>query len=612
MKLFSDMKIGTRLIVLILAALAALCAIAGFGIYESRRVYTAASYSTVNTVPSFVVLDDAQRAFDSMLLLVNQQVFSTTADQAKALEPRIAQARREVDAQFAKYETLLSNDKDKALLAADRARVSQLDAVRENVLALSRDGRKQEAGELMGTRMTELAQQTNAALAAHRAFNVDLGQAGSNEAKDIIDRAVTLEASAAAVVLVLVLWLGVLISRSITKPMGNAVKFARTVADGDLTTHIGAASKDETGQLLKALGDMNDSLKRVVERVRMGSDAVATASGQIAAGNLDLSSRTEEQAASLQETAASMEELTSTVRQNAENAQQASGLASNASDVALRGSSVVDRVVDTMNDISERSSKIAEIIGIIEGIAFQTNILALNANAAVEAARAGEQGRGFAVVAGEVRGLAQRSSSAAKEIKELISASVQKIRDGSALAGEAGRTMTEVTQAVARVTDIMGEIAAASAEQSRGIEQVNLAITQMDEVTQQNAALVEEAAAASHSLEEQGHELKQAVAFFRFDGSAAGGTADTAAPRHRAAPPPHAAATAPAAHATPAPHAPHASHAIRTAHATPAPRAFDAVKPAASAAPAAAAVSAPALSSARATAADANADWETF
>ncbi len=401
MKLFSDMKIGTRLIVLILAALAALCAIAGFGIYESRRVYTAASYSTVNTVPSFVVLDDAQRAFDSMLLLVNQQVFSTTADQAKALEPRIAQARREVDAQFAKYETLLSNDKDKALLAADRARVSQLDAVRENVLALSRDGRKQEAGELMGTRMTELAQQTNAALAAHRAFNVDLGQAGSNEAKDIIDRAVTLEASAAAVVLVLVLWLGVLISRSITKPMGNAVKFARTVADGDLTTHIGAASKDETGQLLKALGDMNDSLKRVVERVRMGSDAVATASGQIAAGNLDLSSRTEEQAASLQETAASMEELTSTVRQNAENAQQASGLASNASDVALRGSSVVDRVVDTMNDISERSSKIAEIIGIIEGIAFQTNILALNA--AVEAARAGEQGRGFAVVAGEVR-----------------------------------------------------------------------------------------------------------------------------------------------------------------------------------------------------------------
>ncbi|MCS6507989.1 methyl-accepting chemotaxis protein [Burkholderia thailandensis] len=603
MKLFSDMKIGARLIVLILAALVALCAITGFGIYESRRVYTAASYSTVNTVPSFVVLDDAQHAFDSMLLLVNQHVFSTNADQTKDLEQKIAQERRNVDSQFSKYEQLLSSDKDKDLLAADRALMSQLDAVRDNVLALSRDGKKQEAGELMGTRMTELAQQLNTALAAHRAFNVDLGRAGSNEAKDIIDRAVTLEVSAAAVVLAVVLWLGVLISRSITKPMGDAVRFARTVADGDLTTHIDATSKDETGQLLKALGDMNDSLKRIVERVRMGSDAVATASGQIAAGNLDLSSRTEEQAASLQETASSMEELTSTVRQNAENAQQASGLASNASDVALRGSTVVGQVVDTMNDISERSSKIAEIIGIIEGIAFQTNILALNA--AVEAARAGEQGRGFAVVAGEVRGLAQRSSSAAKEIKELISASVQKIRDGSALAGEAGKTMTEVTQAVARVTDIMGEIAAASAEQSRGIEQVNLAITQMDEVTQQNAALVEEAAAASHSLEEQGRELKQAVSFFRLDGMATDRVTDLAAdlatPQRRAAPPAHAAVKT------------SATRAMHTPHTPPAARALDAGKPVASAAVAAApAPAAPAPAPRVTAAADANADWETF
>ncbi|AOJ08193.1 methyl-accepting chemotaxis protein [Burkholderia mayonis] len=588
MKLFSDLKIGARLIVLILAALVALCGITGFGIYESRRVYTAASYSTVNTVPSFVVLDDAQLAFDSMLLFVNQHVFSTNADQAKDLEQKIAQQRREVDNQFVKYETLLSNDKDKAMLATDRALMSQLDAVRDNVLALSRDGKKQEAGDLMGTRMTEIAKQMNAALAAHRAFNVDLGQAGSNEAKDIIDRAVTLEASAAAVVLAVVLWLGVLISRSITKPMGDAVRFARTVADGDLTTHIDATSKDETGQLLKALAGMNDSLKRIVERVRMGSDAVATASGQIASGNLDLSSRTEEQAASLQETASSMEELTSTVRQNAENAQQASGLASNASDVALRGSTVVGQVVDTMTDISERSSKIAEIIGIIEGIAFQTNILALNA--AVEAARAGEQGRGFAVVAGEVRGLAQRSSSAAKEIKELISASVQKIRDGSALADEAGKTMAEVTQAVARVTDIMGEIAAASAEQSRGIDQVNLAITQMDQVTQQNAALVEEAAAASQSLEDQGRELKQAVAFFRVDGVAT----EPAMQHRRKASPTSASVTA---------------SATRTVHAA---RTADTMKPAVRAAAAPVAPVATASAERAAAASDANADWETF
>ena len=220
----------------------------------------------------------------------------------------------------------------------------------------------------------------------------------------------------------------------------------------------------------------------------------------------------------MQETAASMEELTSTVRQNAANAQQASSLASNASDIARKGSDVVGRVVATMNGISDSSDKIAEITGIIEGIAFQTNILALNA--AVEAARAGEQGRGFAVVASEVRSLAQRSSTAAKEIKELIAASTDKVRDGSVLAGEAGTTMTEVTQAVARVTDIMQEIAAASAEQGRGIEQVNLAITQMDEVTQQNAALVEEAAAAASSLEEQGRRLNEAVAFFTVDAPA--------------------------------------------------------------------------------------------
>jgi methyl-accepting chemotaxis protein-1 (serine sensor receptor) len=258
---------------------------------------------------------------------------------------------------------------------------------------------------------------------------------------------------------------------------------------------------------------MNERLTTIVGRVRDSSTSIAGAAREIAAGNMDLSQRTEQQAASLQETASSMEELTSTVKQNADNAQQGSMLAANASSVARKGSEVVGQVVSTMHDISDSSTKIADITGIIEGIAFQTNILALNA--AVEAARAGEQGRGFAVVASEVRSLAQRSSSAAKEIKDLIATSVDKIRDGSALAGEAGKTMTEVTQAVARVTDIMSENAAASSEQSRGIEQVNLAITQMDNVTQQNAALVEEAAAASRSMEDQGQQLNEAVAFFR-------------------------------------------------------------------------------------------------
>ena len=325
------------------------------------------------------------------------------------------------------------------------------------------------------------------------------------------------------------------ITRGLTRALGAEPgalsEVTRRVAAGDLNP-VPGAQHAPPGSVLASMGEMQGSLVRLIGQVRTSADSIATGSSQIAAGNVDLSSRTEQQAASLQETASSMEELTSTVKQNAENAQQASALAANASDVAQKGSVVVSQVVDTMSDISGSSTKIAEITGIIEGIAFQTNILALNA--AVEAARAGEQGRGFAVVASEVRSLAQRSSSAAKEIKDLISASVQKIRDGSSLAEEAGKTMLEVTQAVARVTDIMGEIAAASTEQSRGIEQVNQAITQMDEVTQQNAALVEEAAAASQSLEEQGRQMNQAVAFFRLDSTVGG--QQPALASHRAAP----------------------------------------------------------------------------
>ncbi|WP_427307351.1 methyl-accepting chemotaxis protein [Cupriavidus sp. H39] len=328
---------------------------------------------------------------------------------------------------------------------------------------------------------------------------------------------------------------GVLVTRAITRPIQRAVEVAGIVAGGDLGARIEVDRDDETGRLLAALRDMNERLTATVTQVRASSGNIAISTSEIASGNADLSSRTEEQAASLEQTAASMEELTETVRQNTENARQASELARSAADVAQRGSTTVQRVVGTMQDISASSSKIAEITGIIEGIAFQTNILALNA--AVEAARAGEQGRGFAVVASEVRGLAQRSSSAAKEIKELIEASGRQVQDGSSLASEAGQTMAEVTQAVARVTGIVEEIATASAEQTRGIEQVNQAIVQIDQVTQQNASLVSEAANASRALEEQGRELSEVVAFFRLPGEAAGlqpGAGTLPAPRRAA------------------------------------------------------------------------------
>jgi methyl-accepting chemotaxis protein len=303
------------------------------------------------------------------------------------------------------------------------------------------------------------------------------------------------------------------ITRTITVPLREAVGVAEKVSHGDLTSTIQSRSSDETGQLLFALTNMNEALSGIVSEVRACTDAVTSASQQIAAGNADLSSRTEEQAASLEETAASMERLYSAVRQNSENAGQANELATGASAVAVQGGQVVGEVVQTMASINASSKKIVDIIAVIDGIAFQTNILALNA--AVEAARAGEQGRGFAVVASEVRSLAQRSAAAAKEIKGLITDSVAKVESGSQLVAQAGKTMDQIVSSVKRVTDIMGEIAAATQDQTAGIEQVNQAVVQMDETTQQNAALVEQAAAAAESMKEQAETLTRAVAVFK-------------------------------------------------------------------------------------------------
>ena len=303
------------------------------------------------------------------------------------------------------------------------------------------------------------------------------------------------------------------ITHTITRPISEAVKVAESVSSGDLTSEIVVTSQDETGQLMHALKNMNSNLVNIVGQVRGGTDNMAEASSEIAAGNLDLSARTEEQASSLEETASSMEQLTATVKVNAENARQACQLAVSASEIASHGGQVVSEVVATMGSINDSSRKIVDIISVTDGIAFQTNILALNA--AVEAARAGEQGRGFAVVASEVRTLAQRSASAAKEIKQLIDTSVHQVEAGTGLVDKAGRTMGDIVASIAKVSGIMTEIADASEEQRIGIEQVNFAITQMDQVTQQNAALVEQAAAAAAAMQEQSAQLAQSVSVFK-------------------------------------------------------------------------------------------------
>ncbi|WP_246392256.1 methyl-accepting chemotaxis protein [Paraburkholderia youngii] len=483
------------------------------------------------------VAEGVRTAVDDRAVAVRNLVLVTTPEDIELEKAAVIDAERRVEANLEKFNAMVAGASDMSdnarRLAAELPRIEALYrpvALEINRLAVS--NQRDAAIAAIDTKCRPLLSALIKASNEYEDFTRERAQQMVRQSSDQFATQRNLLIAICLAALVLAVVAGAVITRSLLRALGAEpvalVEVTQRVAGGDLSPVPGANSAP-TGSVLASMGKMQASLVQLIGQVRTSADSIATGSSQIASGNVDLSTRTEQQAASLQETAASMEELTSTVKQNAENAQQASSLSANASEVAGRGNQVVGEVVDTMSEIRTSSTRIADITGIIEGIAFQTNILALNA--AVEAARAGEQGRGFAVVASEVRSLAQRSSSAAKEIKDLINASVQKIQNGSSLANEAGKTMAEVTQAVARVTDIMGEIAAASTEQSRGIEQVNQAITQMDEVTQQNAALVEEAAAASKSLEDQGRQLNQAVSFFRLDSQAAAhATGGAAAP----------------------------------------------------------------------------------
>ncbi|MFZ6749279.1 methyl-accepting chemotaxis protein [Undibacterium sp. Ren11W] len=415
-----------------------------------------------------------------------------------------------------KLEPMFIHPDDKALLAKAKQARNAYVASFGKVAALLKDGNREEASKLAyGDTYKELHTFASSLRDLNEAQEKEFDETALNSAatyKSGRTQLIVLSLAALFLGLGFAWW----VARSITGPIQAAVAVAQSIAGGNLDGQIDVNSKDETGQLLLALKEMNASLNQVCSQVRASTDSIATASSEIASGNMDLSSRTEAQASSLEQTAASMEEITGTVKQNADNARQANQLAATASEVASKGGAVVAQVVETMGAINTSAKKITDIISVIDGIAFQTNILALNA--AVEAARAGEQGRGFAVVASEVRNLAQRSAAAAKEIKTLIDESVENVGIGTKLVDQAGATMNEIVESVRRVTDVMSEISSASHEQTSGIDQINLAITQMDSVTQQNAALVEQAAAAAATLQNQAANLTQVVAIFKLGG----------------------------------------------------------------------------------------------
>ncbi|MYM37417.1 HAMP domain-containing protein [Duganella sp. FT94W] len=513
MQWFYNLKIAKKLIFSFAILLVLTCALGLFSINQLVKVSQASSDIATNWLPAVRYLGQMQNSLSRYRISESTHILLSDEEEMKATDKSMASRLETLGKQQAAYAALVSEPEEKRVYANLQSSLEDYKRLSQQLKSLSHGGKKDEARTLFRGASNKQFRQVNEQLEALVKINDDGSLASDQQAGATFHQARSLIFVMLAVLIALGLTLAMFVARTVARPLQDAVDVAQRVAAGDLTAAITQGGADETGQLMTALAAMNASLGRVVGEVRGGTDTIAIASAEIASGNLDLSSRTEEQASSLEETASAMEQLTSTVKQNADNARQAKQLSMSASSVAGDCGKVVDEVIATMESISTASHKIVDIISVIDGIAFQTNILALNA--AVEAARAGEQGRGFAVVASEVRSLAQRSASAAKEIKALIDDSVVQVGAGTMQVQQAGKTMAEVVDSVRRVSDVVSEITAAGEEQSVGIEEVNRAIIQMDGVTQQNAALVEEAAAAAAALQEQAAKLAAVVGVFR-------------------------------------------------------------------------------------------------
>ena len=528
MKFLHSLRIAQRLAlafgaVILLAALLVL-----IGITRMSTISDSLTLIGSDRVPKVVKVSELTDEVNLIAReLRNALIFSDDKKVSAALETTVAARDRVSKTLEELTPTLTTEEGKKRLAAVTEARAAYM-PVQQRFIDMVRAGEKDTAVGLLETQLRPAQLAYIKALGELKDLQIELIDKAAEEGAQQYSQAKLLMFTLLAGMVAAGTLLGWLLARAITRPINEAVGVAEKVAAGDLSSHIEVTRHDETGRLLSALKAMNQSLVGIVSTVRNSSDSIATGSAQIASGNADLSQRTEEQASALEETAASMEQLGSTVKQNADNARQANQLALSASTVAIKGGEVVGQVVETMKGINDSSKKIADIISVIDGIAFQTNILALNA--AVEAARAGEQGRGFAVVASEVRSLAQRSAEAAKEIKSLITASVERVEQGTALVDQAGVNMDEVVNSIKRVTDIMGEISSASTEQSQGVSQVGEAVSQMDQVTQQNAALVEESAAAADSLRQQAQQLVNAVAVFKLGAAVAQHASASATP----------------------------------------------------------------------------------